>query len=234
MDDTKAKPQYPKASHSSPVQHPSLLLICPSHPGSDPLGNEQQAGHDPWESLWQPNGVATRGWRDYSCSIWRTEEPWNLHLLCCCCVVSHVRCVMCLVSYFDSQLHLSTEHLRINVHWDGKAFCRCNSFYPLQSVLVSFQRCRFVNTVSLFGLEQKTWAAALWLLWTDELIRLLYCGSMHERTLQTRQQLWMIPKKRSFTVAVFPECTSLLPVKPVVREDFGNSSCTAVFAASCS
>ncbi|TNN65844.1 Collectin-12 [Liparis tanakae] len=31
----------------------------------------------------------------------------------------------------------------------------------------------------------------------------------------------MIPKKRSFTVAVFPECTSLLPVKPVVREDFG-------------
>lgn len=60
--------------------------------------------------------------------------------------------------------------------------------------MVSFQHSRLVNTVSVFGLEQQIWAAALWLLWTDELICLFYCGSMHELTLQTCQQLWMIQK----------------------------------------
>lgn len=60
--------------------------------------------------------------------------------------------------------------------------------------MVSFQRSRFVNTVSVFGLEQQIWAAGLWLPWTDELICLLYCGSMHELTLQTCQRLWMIQR----------------------------------------
>lgn len=92
---------YPIASLSSPVQHLSLFLICPAHPGSDPLGNEQQAGRDP---LTEPSTahwcVDTRGVEKITaapsdvCPLCAHRGAVKLKSLLCCCVVGHVFCVM--------------------------------------------------------------------------------------------------------------------------------------------
>lgn len=174
------------------------------------------------------------------CVFWWSSSAasvkcWFLLLLLCCrpCVLCYARCPPYLtakwkVSYFF------IEHLKIitQVCSEMEKSFACVIVYTLTKCfgIISVQQiCKHCQRVWIGteNLGSNTLITVNW--WTDMLALLwkhAWADTLNMSAVMNDSEM------QSFIVAVFPECTSLLTVKPVAREDFGNSY-TAVLNTLC-
>ncbi len=144
--------------------------------------------------------------------------------------------VLCQVSsIFDSQrtiLHLSGKHLKLitQVCREMEKPFACVIVYALTKcfgIISAQQICKHCQRVWI-GAANLGSSALITVNWWTDMFALLWKHAWADTS--NMSAVMNDAEMQSFIVAVFPECASLLRVKPVAREDFGNSWC---FTHSC-